>query len=165
MNNILGKDQGPFTISHLTGMPAICGERVCNNDRFIGILETVYGFISKEPNKMVRTAQYERALAEYDNGNRFYSASFIRDSFGVADHLLGARDNLLMSSALEFTLETLIKCRSRLQTIARVDTIAKERGMEPGFPERLRQIINEVKKNYIPNPIISITLTDDPNIS
>ena len=160
MNIILGKNLDGPSVSHLTGTDAACGQLVIGQLRFMSLLETAYAFPPARENALIRTAQYERALAEYDNGHRFYSASFTRDSGGVAAYLLGARDEILMSAPAEFSFNSLAACRNRLQTLARVETLAKARELDPGFGERLRAVIAEIKKNRIPNPVQSIILTD-----
>ena len=137
---------------------ARAGEMTCGATALISLLETMYGLPVIETPQLVRVAQYERALATADNGNRFYSKSFAVDSLGAAFYLLAKRDELLMASGTDFHIAGLKDATGMLADMAEVEKNASL--LAPGIPDRLRVVVAEIKKGLIPCNIEKILLIE-----
>ncbi len=76
---------------------------------FLGLLETIYGIPPLGQSNAVRISQYEKILDENNSADSFYHDSFKLDSFGAAQKLLTARDEILLSTTPEFQMEMLLQ--------------------------------------------------------
>ena len=102
----------------------------------LAILESRLGQTGSYPAPVVRIGQYQSALQEADDGNRFYTASFGADPFAVAETLLAWRDELIEAG---WDGEAAPTDSRRVQDLAAVERAA-DGILAPGFADRLRTV-------------------------
>lgn len=115
---------------------AAAGEWTTGPAGLLDALETRLGLWAERPPRVVRVAQYERCLASCDHGGRFYSSSFETDPFGVAETLLGWRDQWVAGG---WDGGGAAADGRRLSDLADVERVAREI-LAPGVSDRLRAV-------------------------
>jgi hypothetical protein len=121
----------------------------------LDVLETQLGLASLRPCEAERTASYRESLARLDNPQRFYHASFSADELGVAQALLGWRDELYLHG-----WQGHVKPESgqRLRDLAEVETTAHE-VVAPSIGQRLAAVASALAVRR--PPIQAVLLVDE----
>jgi len=124
-----------------TGRIAFIGEMRCGPLGLLQLLETRLGLTGVWEDEPYRVEIYRQRLMAADNGNRFYSRSIKADAQGVAQTLLGWRDELLFSG-WDFTAEE--STPARLTDLSAVETVPVLTVPQVpwGLSERFREVIS-----------------------
>ncbi len=125
----------PLFPKQTLGMP------ICGPSGFLQFLETRLGLKSKAVSPAVRVFQFRQILEEVvAEGTTFFSESFRRDSYAVAETLLKWRDDLI-----EAGWDGLASANdaARIRDMAVVEARAGTR-LSPGMADRLRYVLLEL---------------------
>ena len=161
MDMILGRDLDGAVYRRLPACAAEAGTFTAGLQGFIALLEERYGLPPVLEDAVLRVFQYERALRGTGDRERFYSASFDADSFGVAEKLLAVRDELMLASGGAEALTTFREegnGHPRLVDLAAVE--ARVGDVTPGPAERLRAVLAAMAAGDVPPPVDRLTLVD-----
>ena len=137
---------------------ASAGEIFAGPGRMTGILETFLGLPPIRESSIIRILQYESVLRTVDNGKKFFSESFCIDPRGVAMQILSLRDEVLMNARPDLSLTSLAGSSERLSVLAKIEAAATD--VSPGYPDRLRLVLSELKRRKITVPITNVSLTE-----
>lgn len=147
----------PDTIGNGT---AIFNSAVVGPGGFLGLLETRLGLRRPVVQRAVRVAEYMSLLAQGDDGQQFFSASFAADAWATAEHLLDMRDALIAAGWKGQACEELDK----ICTMARIESFGQ---VPDGFGERLyavNAIIESQRKPVLESVQVVGTLSGLPSI-
>jgi hypothetical protein len=133
------------------------GELICGPRRLIDVLEVRLGLAQKSLSPASRIAKYrellEKAAADRP---RFYSESFAKDGFAVAETLLGWRDGLILAGWNESSQPD----SQRLRDLGDVERMGVP-GLLPGFGDRIRAVLAEL--DYREPKVRPINVVDNPD--
>lgn len=135
----------------ISGRTAFTGEMRCGPVGLLQLLETRLGLTGVWEDEPYRIEVYRQRLIAADNDGRFYSKSIKADAQGVAQTLLGWRDELLISG-WDFTTEE--STPARLKDLAIVETMSVSTIPQVpwGLGERFREVTSK-----LPAPTLGIT--------
>lgn len=119
----------------------------------LDILEGQLGLLAVRPCAAQRAAAYRACLAQCDNGQRFYHASFSADELGVAATLLAWRDDLYLHG---WDGRAKAVASQRINDLAEVEADACE-VVPPSIGQRLQQVAEAlaVRRACITNVYLS----------
>jgi ATP-dependent helicase/nuclease subunit B len=133
------------------------GELICGPRRLVDILEVRLRLASKSLSPAWRIARYrellEKAAADRP---RFYSESFAKDGFAVAETLLGWRDELILAGWDGASQPA----SRRLRHLGDVERMGVPH-LLPGFGDRIRAVLAEL--DYREARVRSIDVVESPN--
>ena len=159
MKIILGRELDGAVYRKLPDSGADAGTLTAGEKGLLDYLELVCGLPENVPSEL-RYFQYERAMRELDTGTRFYSGSFAIDPLGTARTVLESRDTLLRSAPSGFRFRNLAAAGGRLGTIAALEERFQALNPEPGVPDRIRRVLEELADRRMRTGLTEILLTD-----
>jgi ATP-dependent helicase/nuclease subunit B len=119
-------------------------ELVCGPAGLLDRLELRLGLESSPASKAVRVAQYRILLEKATSAKpRFYSASFAKDAFSVAQTLLHWRDELVLGGWEPSSKAPMYS--PRIRDLADVEELAGP-DLSPGFGDRIRKVLEELDR-------------------
>jgi hypothetical protein len=118
-------------------------ESVCGPHGFLDLLELRLGLSSKSTSAASRIAQYRESLEKATSVKpRFYTASFAKDPFAVAETLLRWRDELVLAG---WDGSADPAASARVRDLAEVEELAGP-DLLPGLGDRLRKVLTELDR-------------------
>ena len=144
MKIILGQelDSGSYPDA-LGDQEATIGNVVVGPIGLIGILETRLGLSKDRPHQAVRISRYLKLLKQHDDGQLFYSKSFVADAWSTAKTVLTWRDELKVSG---WNGEVPSGASVRLKTLSELEKLSQNKLIE-GIGDRLESIISVLDLN------------------
>lgn len=125
------------------GRIACSGEFRCGPLGLLQLLETRLGLTGVWEVEPYRVEIYRQRLLAADNGSRFYSRSIKADAQGVAETLLGWRDELLISG-WDFTAEETTPARLADLSAVEAVPVSTIPQVPWGLSERFREVMSRL---------------------
>ena len=133
------------------------GELICGPRRLVDVLEVRLGLAQKSLSPASRIAKYRELLEKVAAERpRFYSESFAKDGFAVAETLLGWRDQLILAGWDESSQPA----SERLRDLGDVERMGVP-ALLPGFGDRIRAVLAEL--DHRKAKVTPINVVESPN--
>ncbi len=124
-----------------TGSESAMGQPVVGPNGLLGLLETALGLAGPSLPAAVRIARYLGRLRKLDDGTRFYTRSFARDSWSTAKQLMVWRDELYATGWRGQPVEA---AGARLDTMASIESV-NDLPLGTSLGERLQAVLNGLR--------------------
>ncbi len=124
-----------------TGSESAIGQPVVGPSGLVGLLETALGLAGPTLPAAVRIARYLGRLRTLDDGARFYTRSFARDSWSTAKQLMVWRDELY---AAGWRGQPIKAVGARLDTMALIESV-NDLPLGTSLGERLQAVLNDLR--------------------